>query len=606
MSGPSAGALAWFWSELPPEAPALYALAVLAATFVTFVRERQPPELVALGSLGALLAGGVIDTEQAFEAMANPAPVTIACMFVLSAALVRVGLLDEIATRLVSEAAVRPRRTLALFAVMLVVASAFMNNTPVVVLIIPIALRLAEALGVSASKLLIPVSYCAILGGVCTMIGTSTNLLVDGVARAQGLAPFSLFEITPLGLALAATGLAYLAVAGPRLLPDRGAPGDALRKSRTLRFMTEVVIPEGSTVIGRPLAEVDLFQREDLSVIDVLRFDESLRRDLAGVLLQEGDRVVLRTGAHALIDLRHSRGLKAVDRVGQRGSVTVEALAGPDCSLIGRSIGRSRLRRRYGVYPLAIHRRAAMDGVRLEDVVIRLGDILMLEGDPDDIRRLGDDVGLAILSRPVVRAYRRERAPLVATIFLGVVAFSALDIAPIATLALLGAIAVLLTRCVDVEEAYAVVDGRLLALILAMLGVGAALDETGAVAMLADLVAPWLAGTSPLWALWALILATSVLTEAVTNNAVAVVMTPVAIALAASIGVDPRPFVVGVMVGASASFATPIGYQTNMLVYAPGGYRFADFLRIGGPLNLLIGVVATLVIPWIWPLTPTT
>jgi di/tricarboxylate transporter len=596
-------AAAALWAMAPPEAPALFTLGLLVLTFAAFVRERHPPELVALAALGILLAFGVLDTAEAFAAMANPAPVTIACMFVLSAALVRAGLLETIAAPLIAGAAARPRRTLAAFALMLAGISAFMNNTPVVVVMIPIAIRLAEALGIAASKLLIPVSYIAIMGGLCTMIGTSTNLLVDGVARQHGLAPFTLFEIAPVGLVLLVTGLLYMGAVGMRLLPGRPAPGDALRSRRSLRFITEVVIPEGSAAIGRPVAAVDELRRDGLEVIDVIRGDASLRRDLDAVRLEEGDRVVLRTGANALIDLRQSRGLKTVDRVGQRGAVTVEALVGPDCALIGKTLGRLRLRRRYGVYPLAVRRREAMEGGGLDDVVVRLGDTLMLEGDPEDIRRMAEDVGLALLSRPLARAYRRERAPLVGAVFLGVIGLSALNVAPIATLAMIGAIVVLLTRCIDVDEAYAAVDGRLLALILAMLGFGAAFEKTGAMTLLVEAASPWLVGAHPVLALWALILAASLLTEAMSNNAVAVVMTPVAVALAESLGVDPRPFVVGVMVAASASFATPIGYQTNMLVYAPGGYRFMDFVRVGAPLNLIVGAVAAITIPLFWPLS---
>lgn len=321
------------------------------------------------------------------------------------------------------------------------------------------------------------------------------------------------------------------------------------------------------------------------------------------VVLAAGDHVVIRTSVGELLSLRENKALSMtgqIDPVGQKSTVTVEALITPGCRMVGRFLGDLRLRRRYGVYPLAVHRRAERVGAVLDEVRIQIGDTLLLEGDTEDIHRLAEEQGLAELTQPTDRPYRRQRAPIVFGILGFVVLGSAFGLMPIAGLAVIGVALALATRCIDAEEAFQMVEIRLLTLIFAMLAVGQALVRTGAVELLVDGMSPWLMGLPPQLVLWLVFLMASLLTELVSNNAVAVVMTPVAISLALELGIDPRPFVVAVMIAASASFATPIGYQTNTLVYAPGGYRFTDYMRLGIPLNLGVGVLAALLIPLFW------
>ena len=584
-------------------------LALVVVVFFGMVREKIAPDILAMCAVALLLVLGILTTKEVLAVFSNSAPITVACMFVLSAALERTGVIDALGQRIARVHWRSPAHALLAVMLAVMVLSAFVNNTPVVVIMTPVVIALAHSVHVPASKFLIPLSFATILGGTCSLIGTSTNLIVDGVAQSHGLAPFSIFEITVPGLAMALAGILYLYFIGRRFLPDRQTLSDALIDLSQRKFLAEILVPQTSPLIGRTLSDAGLTRKRGYHVIDVFREDGSLDPEHGEPVLMAGDRLVIRTSVADFMGLRDGGDVAfdaasrhALEPIATRDVRMMEGIVGPNSTFVGQRVADLNLRRLYDTYILAIHRQNENLTGNFDQVRLEFGDTLLLEGPPMGLRRLFERQELVNLTEVTDRPFRRDKAWIAILAVVVVIALSTIAALPIAATALIAAVAVVALGCLDGEEAYRAVHWPILMLIFGMLALGGALETTGAAQLLVDAFFVVVGDYGPVVVLSVVYFLTMLLTEFISNNAAAILITPIAIGLAEQLGVDPRPFAAAVMFAASASFATPIGYQTNTFVYGAGGYKFTDFTRVGLPMNLLLWLVATVAIPLHWPL----
>ena len=582
---------------------------LLGFVVLAFFREWMPPDVVALGAMAVLLLTRVLSVDQIMEVFSNKAPITVAAMFVLSAGLERTGCIDVMGRFFQKIAGDTEIRVLLVLMILAAVLSAFVNNTPVVVVFLPIVLALARSTGLNASRLLIPMSFASILGGTCTLTGTSTNLIIDGVAQQNGQPAFSMFELTKLGVIYAVIGFVYLATIGRKLLPRRQTLDTQLGEPERRHFLTQVMVEEGSPLVGKTLVASLLKEFPEARILEVRRSGVVMQTPLDELRIKAQDRIRLTVHGVDFEDFKRTGGLRfqahdglGVTELESESLKLMEGIVGPRSGLIGKSLRELRFRQRFGVLIMAVHRQGIDLKRNLENVRLRFGDTLILEGAANGIRRLQEQEDFISLTEPPRREeIRRNKGWVAAGIVALFILGASLSSMPIAGLAILAAVGLMVTRCVRPQEAYEAVQWSIIFMIFGMLAVGKAMEISGGAEIIANGVVGVFGAKGALVTLSAIYLLSSTLTELISNNAVAALLTPIVIGIAASLDVDPRPFIVAIMFGCSASFATPIGYQTNTYVYGAGGYRFSDFPKVGLPLNLLLWVVATVMIPIFWP-----
>jgi di/tricarboxylate transporter len=588
---------------------AWFTLAVLVVAFLALVRNWAPPDLVFLLGTTLLALTGVITAKEAFAGFANEGMLTVAVLFVVAAGLEQTGVLAYVGQQILGGAK-SDRGALARLSAVIVSSSAFLNNTPIVAMFMPIVVDWCRRNNVAPSKLLIPLSYLAILGGTCTLIGTSTNVVVHGLLLQHGMPGMSLFEITPLGIPYALAGVAYLLLFGRKLLPDRKELFEQLGESRR-EYMVDMRVQPECRLIGKSVEAAGLRNLPGLFLIEINRRDEIITPVAPNEVIEANDHMVFTGVVSSVVELQKIAGFVPIADPAYESSPArqlsrrmCEAVISADSPLIGQTIRDADFRANYGAAVVAVHRGGARVQEKVGDIKLQPGDTLLLQTQPHFVRAHRNDPAFYLVSDVEQwRPLRSHRAWIALLLFVALLVLMTTQVVPILVGASLIAVLMIATGCLSAGEARQSIELQVLITIAASFGIGTALEKSGAAAEIANHLVDATAFFGPVGTLACVYLITSIITEMITNNAAAVLLFPICLQAARLSGdVDPRPFVIALTFAASASLMTPIGYQTNMMVYGPGGYRFTDFIRVGLPLHILLLVVATVLIPIIWPL----
>lgn len=589
--------------------PVVLVSLILIVTLVLLISEKISVDKTAIGIMVLLALTGILSPSETVAGFANPAVITVGSMFLLSYGLIRTGAVGFL-TELVLKFSKGSRKSA--FLIILVggaVLSAFINNTPVVTLFIPIVMGLSCECDFSPSKMLIPLSYVSILAGTSTLIGTSTNIIVSDLANLNGFDQLSMFELGRLGVPIAAIGILFLFLASPKLMPGRTAPVCELDEGKEKKYIAELIVTEKSPLIGK--RDITVYAKENLglSVIEIFRNGGVFDPSRTILSIKQNDIFLVKGAAQDIISCLKSKELSLIHgkeslTFGGRpeDDLIVELVIPPLSSLLREPLMSDELQNDADICIIAIRSRTSYFSYReLQNGRLKIGDILLVQcprNKLDKIRKSPDFVIIEDIHHAIVD---REKAGIATGIFVAVVLAATLGLVDIMICALSGVFLMTLTHCLSLKDAYRSFQSEVLLLIVGTLALGLAMQKTGATELYSNAFLSLFEGKSPHMILFAIIVLTSIFTHILSNNATAVLLLPIAISTAVSLGVDPRPFIIGICFGASACYASPIGYQTNLLVYGPGGYRFSDFLKLGLPLNVIVVVIASLFIPVFWP-----
>ena len=585
-----------------------FVLGLTIVAVVLFVTEKFSTDVVAVLVMVVLLVSGILTPAEGFNGFANPATVTVGAMFVISAGLFRAGAVNFLGRGLRRLA--RRSSTLMVLVMMLGVGSlsSFLNNTATVAIMIPVIMVVAQRVNTSPSKLLMPLAFASLLGGMCTVLGTSTNILASSMAETAGLEPLSMFEFSRLGIIFFAVGVIYMMTIGRKMIPEHRTSGDLTRSFGLGDYLTELQLSDKSQLVGESLESAPLLEEFDIEVLQIIR-GKDLLRPTPKTVLREHDLLRVKGDVSTINELKEraeaSLGMQIKwqdSDLESKDTKLVEAVVGPSSPLAGRSLVESNPRKNYGVSVLAIRHHGALKHGELQNIKLMSGDTLLIEVPNSRIPYLIQQRVFLVASKAGIPQFDLLKAAKGVAIVVSVIASAAMGWLSIASAAAAGALLIVLSKCISMEEAYAAIEWNVLFLLAGMLALSIAMEKTGTSAMLAGGIVDVFGAMGPRALVAAFFGATMLLTSVMSNQATVALLIPVAITTAYSIDANPRTFIFAVMFAASSSFMTPVGYQTNTMIYGPGQYTFNDFLRVGTPLSLIFWVLGTLLIPWFWPL----